>query len=86
MRDGWFPPPALAWIRAIQRRVAAEEGVAFWDWAARMGGPGAAQTWAGATPPLMRGDHVHYTTEGGALVAALLQADLDAAAAQGPAR
>jgi lysophospholipase L1-like esterase len=82
--DGWFPPPALARIRAIQRQVAAAEGVAFWDWAARMGGPGAAQAWAATAPPLMRRDHVHYTTEGGAEVASRLQADLDAAAGGAP--
>jgi lysophospholipase L1-like esterase len=78
---GWFPPPALARIRDVQRRVAADEGVAFWDWAARMGGPGAAQSWAAASPPLMRRDHVHFTTEGGVEVARRLQADLDSAAA-----
>jgi lysophospholipase L1-like esterase len=78
---GWFEPPALARVRAIQRRVAAELGVAFWDWAARMGGPGTAQDWATREPPLMRRDRVHYTTEGGAEIARRLQADLDAAAA-----
>jgi lysophospholipase L1-like esterase len=82
---GWFPPPALARIRAIQRQEAAAEGVAFWDWAERMGGSGAAQAWVAATPPLMRGDHVHYTAAGGARIAARLQADLDAAAAGGAA-
>jgi lysophospholipase L1-like esterase len=79
--DGWFPPPALARVRAIQRQVAAAEGVAFWDWAARMGGPGSAQAWVAAAPPLMRRDHVHYTTEGGLEIARRLQSDLDAAAA-----
>jgi hypothetical protein len=47
-----------------------------------MGGPGAAQAWVNATPPLMRRDHVHYTTAGGAEIARRLQADLDAAAGQ----
>ena len=78
---GWFPPPALSAIRAAQRRAAAAEGVAFWDWGDRMGGPGVAQAWVAATPPLMRRDHVHYTTDGGAEVARLLQEDLDQAAA-----
>jgi lysophospholipase L1-like esterase len=77
----WFPPPALSAIRAVQRRAAAAEGVAFWDWGDRMGGPGVAQAWVAATPPLMRRDHVHYTTNGGARVANLLQEDLDQAAA-----
>jgi lysophospholipase L1-like esterase len=78
---GWFEPPALARTRDIQRRVAAEAGVAFWDWAMRMGGDGTAQDWATRAPPLMRGDRVHYTAEGGAEIARRLQADLDAAAA-----
>jgi lysophospholipase L1-like esterase len=78
---GWFPPPALSAIRAAQRRAAAAEGAAFWDWGDRMGGPGVAQAWVAATPPLMRRDHVHYTTDGGAEVARLLQEDLDQAAA-----
>ncbi|HLZ82096.1 MAG TPA: GDSL-type esterase/lipase family protein [Caulobacteraceae bacterium] len=84
-QGGWFPPPALARVREIQRRVAAEEGVAFWDWGARMGGPGTAEAWASMTPPLMRRDRVHYTTEGGAEIARLLQQDLDAAATGGAA-
>jgi lysophospholipase L1-like esterase len=78
-RATWFTPPALTQIRQIQRRVAQETGVAFWDWGARMGGPGAADRWANATPPLTRADHVHTTSAGGAKVASLLQADLDAA-------
>ncbi len=78
-RTAWFSPPALAQIRQIQRRVAQETGVAFWDWGARMGGPGAADRWANAVPPLTRADHVHTTSAGGAQVATLLQADLDAA-------
>ncbi|CAN5129444.1 SGNH/GDSL hydrolase family protein [soil metagenome] len=75
----WFSPPALAQVRAIQRRVTREMDVAFWDWGARMGGPGAADEWATANPPLMRADRVHTTTAGGAKVAAMLQADLDEA-------
>ena len=78
-RANWFTPPALTQIRQIQRRVAQDTGVAFWDWGARMGGPGAADRWANATPPLTRADHVHTTSAGGAKVASLLQADLDAA-------
>ena len=78
---GWFPPPALSAIRAAQRRAAAAEGAAVWDWGDRMGGPGVAQSWVAAMPPLMRHDHVHYTTDGGAMVARLLQEDLDQAAA-----
>ena len=75
----WYSPPALAQVRAIQRRVALQSGVAFWDWGGRMGGPGSADRWASRVPPLTRGDHVHTTTAGGAVVATMLQSDLDAA-------
>jgi lysophospholipase L1-like esterase len=78
-RSAWYSPPALAQVREIQRRVALETGEAFWDWGARMGGPGAADRWANAAPPLTRADHVHTTTAGGVQVAAMLAADLDAA-------
>lgn len=75
---GWFSPPALQDIRAIQRKVAASEHVALWDWAGRMGGVGAAGAWSSASPPLMRADHVHYSPAGGQVLAGRLQADLDA--------
>jgi lysophospholipase L1-like esterase len=78
----WFPPPALAEIRAIQKRVALSEGAAYWDWGERMGGPGTADHWANMDPPRMRRDRVHYTTAGGAEIARLLQEDLDRAEAR----
>ena len=74
---GWFSPPALEDIRAIQRRVAASEHVAMWDWGVRMGGVGAAARWANADPPLIHADHVHYTPLGGQRLAERLQGDLD---------
>jgi lysophospholipase L1-like esterase len=77
----WYPPPALADVREIQRRVARSMGIAFWDWSRRMGGPGTADRWANADPPLMRKDRVHYTADGGRKLAALLDADFEAAKA-----
>lgn len=76
----WRPTAALATVQAIERRVAHAEGLAFWDWGAAMGGRCTATVWAAMTPPLMRGDRVHFTTAGGAEVARRLQAGLDAAA------
>jgi lysophospholipase L1-like esterase len=76
----WATPAGLAEVRAVQKKVAHEEGVAFWDWAAGMGGRGAAKRWASADPPLMRPDHVHFTAAGGAEIAKALDADLEAAA------
>lgn len=74
-----FAPPALGRVRGIQRDVAAQLGIAFWDWQAAMGGPCAARGWTAAEPPLMRPDHVHFRWPGGQALAARLQADLDAA-------
>jgi hypothetical protein len=56
-------------------------GVAFWDWSSRMGGPGTADRWANADPPLMRKDRVHYTATGGRKLAGLLDDDFEAAKA-----
>lgn len=74
-----FAPPALGLVRGIQRDVARDLGIAFWDWQAAMGGPCAARGWTMAMPPLMRPDHVHFRWPGGQALAARLQADLDAA-------
>ena len=77
----WFPPPGLEAVRQIQRRVAAQMGLAYWDWSTRMGGPATADRWANADPPLMRKDRVHYTVAGGERIAALLENDFEAAKA-----
>jgi len=74
-----FAPPALDVVRGIQRAVARQLGIAFWDWQAAMGGPCAARGWTAATPPLMRPDHVHFRWPGGQALATRLQADLDRA-------
>ncbi len=72
-----FNPPALAAASDAQRRVAAELGIAFWDWRARQGGACAAVRWM--QTGLMGPDFIHYSPAGGAEVARLLLADLDAA-------
>ncbi len=71
-----FAPPGLAVVRAAQRRVAADMGIAFWDWQARMGGTCAAVANVQASPPLMAGDFVHYTRAGGTEIARRLRIDL----------
>jgi lysophospholipase L1-like esterase len=75
----WYPPMGLEQIRGAQKRAAAAEGAVFWDWGARMGGPCAAHRMSQADPKLVRGDHVHFTVEGGAKIAGLLFSDLMAA-------
>lgn len=71
-----FVPPGLGAVREVQRRVADELNVAFWDWQARMGGACAAARMVKAEPPLMRGDFVHFNKQGGWEIARMLQADL----------
>jgi hypothetical protein len=72
-----FVPPGLALVQDVQRRVAADLGIAFWDWRARQGGACAAIRWM--QDGLMGPDFIHYSPAGGAEVAKLLLADLDAA-------
>ena len=75
----WYSPPALAVVREAQRRAAAAEGVAFWDWNARIGGSCTAHRLSRPEVKQMRGDHIHFTSEGAEVVAGLLSADLMAA-------
>ena len=75
----WYPPPNLEVVREAQRRAAAAEGVAFWDWNARMGGPCTAHRLSRPAIGQMRGDHVHFTNDGGDWIGGLLTDDLMAA-------
>lgn len=75
----WAAPAMLALVRDVQHRVAAETGVAFWDWRGRMGGDCAAHRLTLGPEPLMRGDHVHFNDAGGDWIGGLLFADLMAA-------
>lgn len=81
-RGPLFPPAGLQLVRDAQRRIAAQLNVAFWDWEARLGGRCYADAWVHASPPLMRGDYVHYTIAGGKEVAQRLEDDLDRAMAR----
>lgn len=78
----WRPTAALATVQSIQRARAHQLGAAYWDWSLRMGGRCTANNWASQQPPLMRGDHVHFTSPGAARIAGWLEADLEAAMAQ----
>lgn len=77
--ERWAAPAMLGLVRDVQHRVAAETGVAFWDWRGRMGGNCAAHRLTLGPDPLMRGDHVHFNDAGGAWIGGLLFADLMAA-------
>lgn len=70
------PPPSLAVVRDVQRRVAADMGVAFWDWHGRMGGDCSADRLALRDEPFMLRDRVHFTSVGADWLGGMLHADL----------
>jgi lysophospholipase L1-like esterase len=78
----WRTPAMLGVVRDVQHRVAADMGVAFWDWRGRMGGECSAHALTLGPEPLMRPDHVHFTAAGGDWIGGLLFADLMAAHAR----
>ncbi len=57
-------PPALRAVQDVQRQVAREERLLYWDWAGAMGGRCAMQQYADANPALGRPDLIHFTEEG----------------------
>lgn len=75
-----FPPAGLKAVRDVQRSVAQQLRLGFWDWEARMGGRCTAVSWVKLPPTRMRGDYVHFNSLGGQEIGSRLQADLDAAA------
>lgn len=72
----WREPGLLPLVRDVQHRVAAETGVAFWDWRGRMGGACSAHRLTLGPEPLMRGDHVHFNEAGADWLGGLLAADI----------
>lgn len=57
-------PPRLDQVRRIQRDLAEQENIPFWDWSGIMPSRCGAHSWAMASPRLMAPDHVHFTPEG----------------------
>jgi lysophospholipase L1-like esterase len=72
-------PASLAVVRDVQRRVAGEAGVAFWDWYGRMGGDCSAERLATMPEPYMRPDRVHFTSLGAEWIGGVLSDDLTGA-------
>ena len=62
------PTPRLALVHKeigdIQQRVGREQGCAFWNWQAAMGGIGSAPRWLARDPAMMQPDLVHLSTKG----------------------
>jgi lysophospholipase L1-like esterase len=77
--DGWYEPRLLSVVRERQARVARDMRLAFWNWAAAMGGR--CSSWQWRLTEQMRGDHVHFTRTGGDRIGSLLDADIARAAA-----
>jgi lysophospholipase L1-like esterase len=74
--DQRAPPPSLAVVRDVQRQVAADMAVAFWDWHGRMGGDCSADRLALMAEPHMRDDRVHFTSAGADWIGGVLAGDL----------
>lgn len=70
---GLMVPGHLREVSAVQRRVAQEMGLIFWDWAMAMGGACAMYDWRASG--LAARDAVHFTREGGARLGAILGED-----------
>jgi lysophospholipase L1-like esterase len=68
------PLPHIDEVLRIQRSEAEAAGCAFWDWRARMGGPGSVRQWARAG--LGQPDYIHMTGAGYRLTAAMLFQEL----------
>lgn len=68
------PLPHIEEVIKVQRAAATAAGCAFWDWRARMGGPGSVKEWARAG--LGQADYIHQTGAGYRLTAAMLFQDL----------
>jgi hypothetical protein len=73
---GRVAPASLAMVRDVQRRVAREWGVAYWDWYGRMGGECSAERLATGPEPYMRPDRVHFTSIGAEWIGGVLSDDL----------
>jgi len=72
----WSAPAKLAPVRDIERRVAAQNGWAYWDWFDAMGGVCSIDRMSQANPPLAMPDHVHLSSAGYQAMADLLFSDL----------
>ena len=60
----WHEPPRLKEVRRVQKQIAQEKGLWYFDGAAVMGGPCGIHQWVQESPPRAYGDHVHMTSHG----------------------
>jgi lysophospholipase L1-like esterase len=66
-------PPSLEALIAVQKRVAAETGCAFFNTYEAMGGPGTMGRWYNAHPQLVSADYMHPMPAGAAIVGELFE-------------
>ncbi len=74
LRGRLTPFPHLDQVIEIQRQAARDNGCAFWDWRAAMGGPGSVRQWVQAG--LGQGDYTHLTGAGYRMTGGTLFAEL----------
>ncbi len=72
---GRYVPGNVARMRSLQKQIAAELNLGFWDWQGAMGGPCASINWT--AQGLQRGDFIHFTPSGGLMLGQALATDLD---------
>jgi lysophospholipase L1-like esterase len=65
----WHRLVKLTEVRDTESRIAAERGLAYWNWASIMPQECGAHRWVTANPPLMTPDHIHFTRGGYAMSA-----------------
>lgn len=68
--------PMLKEFINVQRKLAADNNVCFWNMFEAMGGDSTMVEWASTTPPLANKDYTHLTFYGGRKVAQLLMGTL----------
>jgi lysophospholipase L1-like esterase len=78
-QDDWKTWPRLPAVIAAQRRAAQAAGCAFYDQMAAMGGAGSIAAWALGPAPRAKGDRVHLTKSGYALLGGALATDVTGA-------
>lgn len=77
---GRFVPGNIARMRTLQKKLAAELNLGFWDWQGAMGGPCSSTSWT--AQGLQRGDFIHFTATGGTMLGQALATDLEDAASR----
>jgi hypothetical protein len=74
---GLLVPGNIRHVSSVQRYVAQQMGLVFWDWGMAMGGPCAMYSWRAAGWAAQ--DAIHFKKEGGLQLGAILAGDLRAA-------